>query len=232
MAAAILITGANRGLGFEFARQYVADGWRVFAACRNPTTASELRRLAQDSGDMLNIIAMDVTDAESVRNAATQLKDVAIDVLISSAGIAGVPGQKTGNVDYESWAHVFDVNTMGPLRVIESFADRIARSERRLVVTITSGMGSLADNTSGGSIAYRSSKAAVNMVMRSAAIDLAPRGITCVLVNPGWVRTDMGGPKAPLSPQESVTAVRGLIETFGPKQSGKFYNYDGREYPW
>jgi NAD(P)-dependent dehydrogenase (short-subunit alcohol dehydrogenase family) len=232
MAAAILITGANRGLGFEFARQYVADGWRVFAACRNPTTASELRRLAQGSGDLLNIIAMDVTDAESVRNAAIQLNDVAIDVLINSAGIAGVPGQKTGNVDYESWAHVFDVNTMGPLRVIESFADRIARSERRLVVTITSGMGSLADNTSGGSIAYRSSKAAVNMVMRSAAIDLAPRGITCVLVNPGWVRTDMGGPKAPLSPQESVTGMRGLIETFGPNQSGKFYNYDGREYPW
>ena len=232
MAAAILITGANRGLGFEFARQYVADGWRVFAACRNPTTASELRRLAQGSGDLLNIIAMDVTDAESVRNAAIQLNDVAIDVLINSAGIAGVPGQKTGNVDYESWAHVFDVNTMGPLRVIESFADRIARSERRLVVTITSGMGSLADNTSGGSIAYRSSKAAVNMVMRSAAIDLAPRGITCVLVNPGWVRTDMGGPKAPLSPQESVTGMRGLIETFGPNQSGKFYNYEGREYPW
>jgi NAD(P)-dependent dehydrogenase (short-subunit alcohol dehydrogenase family) len=232
MAASILITGANRGLGFEFARQYVADGWRVFAACRNPTTASELRRLAQVPGDMLNIIAMDVTDVESVRNAAIQLKDVAINVLINSAGIAGVPGLKTGNVDYESWAHVFDVNTMGPLRVIESFADHIARSERRLVVTITSGMGSLADNTSGGSIAYRSSKAAVNMVMRSAAIDLAPRGIICVLVNPGWVRTDMGGPKAPLSPQESVTAMRGLIEAFGPNQSGKFYNYDGREYPW
>jgi NAD(P)-dependent dehydrogenase (short-subunit alcohol dehydrogenase family) len=100
------------------------------------------------------------------------------------------------------------------------------------VVTITSGMGSLAENRSGGSIAYRSSKAAVNMVMRSAAIDLAPRGINCVLVNPGWVRTDMGGPKAALSPQESVTAVRRLIETFGPNQSGKFYNHAGREYPW
>jgi NAD(P)-dependent dehydrogenase (short-subunit alcohol dehydrogenase family) len=121
---------------------------------------------------------------------------------------------------------------MGPLRVLESFADHVARGERRLVVTITSGMGSLADNTSGGSIAYRSSKAAVNMVMRSAAIDLAPRGFTCVLLNPGWVRTDMGGPKAPLSLQESVTAMRRLIETFGPNQSGKFYNYDGREYPW
>ena len=103
MAAAVLITGANRGLGFEFARQYATDGGRVFAACRNPATASELRRLAQDRGGRLNVVAMDVTDAESVRNAATQLKDVAIDVLINSAGIAGVPGQKTGNVDYESW---------------------------------------------------------------------------------------------------------------------------------
>ena len=101
MAAAVLITGANRGLGFEFARQYATDGWRVFAACRNPATASELRRLAQDRRGRLNVVAMDVTDAESVKNAAKQLKDVAIDVLINSAGIAGVPGQKTGNVDYE-----------------------------------------------------------------------------------------------------------------------------------
>ena len=93
-------------------------------------------------------------------------------------------------------------------------------------------MGSLADNTSGGSIAYRSSKAAVNMVMRSAAMDLAPRGITCVLINPGWVKTDMGGPDATLSPQQSVSAMRRLIEALGPNDSGKFYNYDGREYPW
>jgi NAD(P)-dependent dehydrogenase (short-subunit alcohol dehydrogenase family) len=232
MAAAVLITGANRGLGFEFARQYSAEGWRIFAACRNPATASELNRLAQDRSGRLNVVAMDVTDAESVKNAATLLKDVAIDVLINSAGIGGVPGQKTGDVDYESWAQVLNVNTMGPLRVLESFCDHIVGSERRLVVTITSGMGSLTENTSGGSIPYRSSKAAVNMVMRSAAIDLAPRGITCVLVNPGWVRTEMGGPKAPLSPQESVTAMRRLIETLGPDQSGKFYTYDGREYPW
>ena len=121
---------------------------------------------------------------------------------------------------------------MGPLRVTQAFVQHIARSNRKLVVTITSGMGSLADNTSGGSIAYRSSKAAVNMVMRSAAIDLASRGVSCVLVNPGWVRTDMGGPGATISVQESVTALRRLIETFGPAQSGKFFNYDGREYPW
>jgi NAD(P)-dependent dehydrogenase (short-subunit alcohol dehydrogenase family) len=227
----VLITGANRGLGFEFASQYEADGWRVFAACRDPAAASELQRLAQNK-NMLSIVALDVTDGESVRIAARQHKDVAIDVLINSAGIAGASGQTTGNVDYKSWAHVLEVNTMGPLRVLECFIEHIARSERRLVVTITSGMGSLADNKSGGSIAYRSSKAAVNMMMRSAAIDLAPRRINCVLVNPGWVRTDMGGPKAPLSPRESVTAMRRIIETFGPKHSGKFYNYDGREYPW
>jgi len=232
MAKAILITGANRGLGFEFARQYVTDGWRVFAACRNPPTASELRRLAQARRSRLTVLAMYVTDAPSVKKAAAQLKDAALDVHINSAGIAGVPGQKTSNIDYESWSQVLNANTMGPLRVLESFGDHIARSEQKLVVTITSGMGSLADNNSGGSIAYRSSKAAVNMVMRSAAVDLAPRGITCVLVNPGWVRTDMGGPKAPLSPQESVTDMRRLIETLGPDQSGKFYNYDGREYPW
>jgi NAD(P)-dependent dehydrogenase (short-subunit alcohol dehydrogenase family) len=229
---AVLITGGNRGLGFEFARQYVADGWQVFAACRNPASAGELQRLAKDSSGKLTVVAMDVTDAASIRKAAAQLGDVAIDLVVNSAGITGVSGQRAGNVDYASWARVIDVNTMGPLRVLETFIGHIARSKRKLVVTITSGMGSLGDNTSGGSIAYRTSKAAVNMVMRSAAIDLGPRGIVCVVVNPGWVKTDLGGPSATLTPQESVTALRRLIETFGENNSGKFYHYDGSEYPW
>jgi NAD(P)-dependent dehydrogenase (short-subunit alcohol dehydrogenase family) len=155
-----------------------------FCRLPQPGRRNKLQHLAQDTEGILKVIAMDVTEAESVREAAVQLKDVAIDLLINSAGIAGPWGQKTGNVDYESWAHVFAVNTMGPLRVLECFSDHIAPGKRRLVVTITSGMGSLTDNTSGGSIAYRSSKAAVNMV-RSAAIDLAPRGITCVLLPDG-----------------------------------------------
>ena len=144
----------------------------------------------------------------------------------------GARGQTIGHIDYEAWAKVLDANTMGPMRVSEAFVDHVARSERKLIVTLTSGMGSLADNTSGGSIAYRSSKAAVNMVMRSLAIDLAPRGITCVVVNPGWVRTDMGGSHATLAPTESVTRLRSLIETLEPAQSGKFFNYNGREYAW
>ena len=227
-----LITGANRGLGFEFARQYLADGWHVYAACRDPASASGLRRLAEDSDDKLRILAMDVTDPASIRAAATELDGQAIDILLNNSGIIGPRSQTIGNIDYQAWAEVLAVNTMGPMRVSEAFVEHVASSDGKLIVTLTSGIGSIADNTSGGSIVYRSSKAAVNMVVRSLAIDLAPRGITCVVVNPGWVRTNMGGPNASLEPAESISALRRLIATFGPEQSGKFFNHTGREYPW
>jgi NAD(P)-dependent dehydrogenase (short-subunit alcohol dehydrogenase family) len=230
--SSVLITGSNRGLGLEFAAQYAADGWQVYAACRDPASAQALQKLTRAAQDRIRILAMDVTDAASIARAAASIADVALDVLINSAGVMGAPRQSFGNVDYASWAQVLDVNALGPLRVTEALVEQVARSKRRLVVTITSGMGSLADNTSGGWIAYRSSKAAVNMAMHSAAIDLAPRRIACVLVNPGWVRTDMGGATAPLTAQESVAAMRRLIDTWGPAQSGKFLSYDEREYPW
>jgi NAD(P)-dependent dehydrogenase (short-subunit alcohol dehydrogenase family) len=228
----VLITGANRGLGLEFARQYAADGWELFAACRDPDAASDLRRLAQSSGGKMRILALDVTKSASVKEAAAALEGQAIDLLLNNAGIMGARGQTIGNIDYESWAKVLDANTMGPMRVAEALVDNVARSERKLIVTLTSGMGSLADNTSGGSVAYRSSKAAVNMVVRSLAIDLAPRGIICVVVNPGWVQTDMGGPNATLAPAESVSRLRRLIDELRPAQSGKFFNHDGREFAW
>jgi NAD(P)-dependent dehydrogenase (short-subunit alcohol dehydrogenase family) len=177
-------------------------------------------------------MALDVTNPSSTKAAAAELDDQAIDLLINNAGVMGARGQSIGNIDYDAWAKVLDANTMGPMRVAEAFVDNVARSERKLIVTITSGMGSIGDNTSGGAFAYRSSKAAVNMVMRSLAIDLAPRGITCVVVNPGWVQTDMGGPQATLTTTDSVKRLRRLIETLGPAQSGKFFNYDGREYAW
>jgi NAD(P)-dependent dehydrogenase (short-subunit alcohol dehydrogenase family) len=227
-----LITGANRGIGLEFARQYLGDGWQVYAACRNPNSASELRRLANASGDKLRILALNVTEPASIKAAAAELDGQTIDLLFNNAGVGGARGQTIGNIDYGAWARILDANTMGPMRVSEAFVDHVARSKRKLIVTLTSGMGSIADNTSGGSISYRSSKAAVNMVMRSLAIDLAPGGVTCVVVNPGWVRTDMGGPHATMTPAESVTRLRQLIETLGPAQSGKFFNYDGREYLW
>lgn len=227
-----LITGANRGLGLEFARQYAADGWQVYATCRNPNSASELRKLVDASDQNVQVLALDVTDLASIKAAAAALDGQAIDLLLNNAGIGGPRGQTTGNIDYDAWAKVLDVNTMGPLRVSEAFVENVARSERKLVVTLTSGMGSIGDNTSGGAFAYRSSKAAVNMVMRSLAIDLAPRGITCLVINPGWVQTDMGGPHGNLTPAESVTRLRRLIEGFGPSHSGMFFNHDGREYAW
>jgi NAD(P)-dependent dehydrogenase (short-subunit alcohol dehydrogenase family) len=146
---------------------------------------------------------MDVTDPRSVKQAAAQIRNSAVDVLINSAGIGGNPHQKAGNVDYESWAAVFNVNTMGPLRVTEAFIDHLSRSERKLAVTLTSSMGSLSGNTSGGSIAYRSSKAAVNMVMRSAAIDFAPRGVACALSIQGGSRPTWVG-QARRSPRRKV----------------------------
>jgi NAD(P)-dependent dehydrogenase (short-subunit alcohol dehydrogenase family) len=228
----VLITGASRGLGLEFTRQYLADGNTVIAACRSPDAAHGLAQLTRQSKGTLSVVQVDVTDTESVRRSAEQVKSPTVDILVNCAGAIGASGQTIGSLDYDDWRQVLEVNVLGPARMSEAFLDRVARSERRLIVTITSGMGSLADNTSGGYIPYRTSKAAVNMVMRSAAIDLKPRGITCVVINPGWVKTDMGGPNATLSAEDSVSAMRRVIAKLGPRESGRFYNYDGREYPW
>jgi NAD(P)-dependent dehydrogenase (short-subunit alcohol dehydrogenase family) len=230
--ATILVTGANRGLGLEFTRQYLAEGHAVIAATRNPGAAHRLRQLERDSKGSLTLVEADVADTAGVRRAATRAPASPIDILINSAGVMGGEGQTIGSIDYDEWMRVLEVNLLGPMRVCEAFLDRVAQSDRRLIVTLTSGMGSLADNTSGGSIAYRTSKAAVNMAMRTAAIDLRPRGISCVVINPGWVKTDMGGPRARLSPEESVSAMRRVIAELGPNDSGRFYSYDGREFPW
>jgi NAD(P)-dependent dehydrogenase (short-subunit alcohol dehydrogenase family) len=228
----VLVTGANRGLGVEFARQYAADGWRVFAGCRSPRDAGELEELASGSGGRIRVFELDVTHADSVRAAAAELKGQALDLLINNAGVGGPRGDRLGDLDYAAWARVLEANTLGPMRVVEAFVDHVASGRDKRIVTITSGMGSIADNTSGGSYAYRSSKAAVNMVMKSLAIDLAPRGITCIVMNPGWVRTDMGGPRGTLAPEESIRAMREVIGKLKPGDSGKFYNYDGKTYPW
>jgi NAD(P)-dependent dehydrogenase (short-subunit alcohol dehydrogenase family) len=227
----ILITGANRGLGLEFTRQYLAEGCAVLAACRKPAAAHALQRLQRESQDALRLLEVDVADSASVQRAAALVPDLAIDILINGAGVMG-DGGTIGSIDYNAWMQVLNVNVLGPARMCEAFLEQVTRSDRRLIVTITSGMGSLADNTSGGYVPYRTSKAAVNMLMRSAALDLKSRRITCVVVNPGWVRTDMGGPNARLSPEESVGAMRRLFSKLGPKESGRFFNYDGREYPW
>src|SRR5262249_3706418 len=156
-------------------------------------------------------------DSSSVRGAAAVVQG-RIDVLINNAGIAA-GSQSIEDMDYESWADVLNVNTMGPFRVVQAFLEHVTHSDRKIIVTISSGLGTLAETASGGSIAYRSSKAAVNMVMRALAVDLRARGITCVVASPGWVQTDMGGPGATLTPEQSVSALRRLIHKLGLKDT-------------
>lgn len=231
-ARTVLVTGANRGLGLEFVRQYAGDGWKVWAACRSPKSAKELKALQAQHTDGISILALDVTDSDSIRSAAAQLRGEPIDLLLNNAGVGSPPAQKIGSLDYAAWARVIDANVLGPARVVEAFVGNVAKGRGKRIVTLTSRMGSIEDNTSGGSYAYRSSKAGVNAVMKSFSIDLAPRGITCVVVHPGWVRTDMGGAGGKLAPAESVKALRALIDSLKAKDAGKFFDYDGSELPW
>jgi NAD(P)-dependent dehydrogenase (short-subunit alcohol dehydrogenase family) len=223
----ILITGANRGIGLEFVRQYAGGGWRVLAACRDSGRAEALSRVEGD----VRPLAMDVTDLAAIR-AAADGDGAPLDLLINCAGIEGGHDDRPGMVDYEVWRQTLDVNTFGPVRVLDAFADRLAASGGAVAVTLTSGMGSLADAGDGRVMMYRTSKAAVNMAMRARSFQLRPRGVTVVVLNPGWVRTDMGGPDARLSVQESVARMRRVIAGLTPADAGRFYNHDGRIYPW
>lgn len=225
----VLITGAGRGLGFEFARQYAADGWRVIGTVRDPAKGAGLAAI----GKQVQVYLLDVTDRGSIERLARELKGQAIDVLINCAGIYGPRGepQAFGHVDWAVWADVMKTNVMAPLAVVESLVDHVAAGERKLVVMVSSQMGSIA-RAAGGSYMYRSSKAALNAVTRNLSLDLAPRGITVVSVHPGWVQTDMGGPSASLTPEKSVRGLRALLDRLDGRASGRFFNYDGEELPW
>lgn len=222
----VLITGASRGLGLEFARSFAADGWTVHAACRQPARATALAELAPQ----VERHRLDVTDALQVAALARRLAGEPIDLLLNNAGVYG-PKTAFGESDYESWLGIFNVNTLGPMRMAEAFVEHLAKSERRLIVNVTSRLGSIAEN-SGGRFAYRSSKAALNMVGNSLAIELKPRGITVLMVHPGWVQTDMGGPSASITPEESIAGLRKVFDRATPADSGRFFDWKGEEIPW
>jgi len=228
-----LITGANRGIGLEFCRQYAADGWRVLACSRYPEKSDELNRLASRNPELIKVHALDVADHLEIDRLGQILADESIDLLINNAGIYPDSDKSGfGHTDYAEWIQAFRINTMAPLKMAETFAAQIARGKQKTIVTITSKMGSISDNSGGGSYLYRSSKAAVNMVVKSLAIDLKPLGITAVVFHPGWVRTDMGGPNAMISPEQSVSGMRHVISGLAPADSGKFFAYDGQPIPW
>ena len=224
----VLITGANRGIGLEFTRQYLADGWQVIACSRKPAAANELQVLSAQG--QLIIEELDVVDFAQIDRLAEKLEGQAIDVLINNAGI--YRGSAFGTLDYTAWAESFKVNSMAPLKMAEAFVGHIAAGQLKKIATITSKMGSIDDNTSGGGYIYRSSKTAVNMVMKSLAIDLQPKGISAVTLHPGWVQTDMGGSNALIDTRQSVSGMREVIEKLTLANSGRFIAYDGKEIAW
>ncbi|MBT8136144.1 MAG: SDR family oxidoreductase [Gammaproteobacteria bacterium] len=228
----IVITGANRGIGLRLAQTYVDDGQRVYAACRSPETATELASLAEASGGSLSLHPLDVSSETQISAFAAVLKGTPVDVLINNAGVYAHKGLEFGQLDAADWLRCMHVNTVAPVMVTQALIDNIAAGKRKLVATITSKMGSIADNTSGGSYAYRSSKTALNSAMRSLAIDLHDRGISVFVLHPGWVRTDMGGPRGLITVDESVSQLRRIIDQAGMAQSGKFFDRDGSEIPW
>lgn len=228
----VLITGANRGLGLEFVRQYAAESWQVIAACRQPGQATELNKLAQNYPN-IQLETLDVAEFEQIDALAKKLANQAIDVLINNAGIYGDErGHGFGQLDYQAWTKTLTVNTQAPVKMAEAFLPQIKQGKNKLVVTVSSLMGSIADNGSGGSLLYRSSKSAVNSVMKSLAIDLNDQGIGTLILHPGWVRTDMGGPNGLIDTEESVTGMRQVIAGFSLAQTGTFVKYDGALLPW
>jgi NAD(P)-dependent dehydrogenase (short-subunit alcohol dehydrogenase family) len=233
----VLITGANRGLGLEFARQYSSAGWKVLACCRQ--VSAELAELAAAS-EHIHLYTVDVADHASIDALAAELAAESIDVLLNNAGTygsvsfaaGGVAHQAFGDSDFANWEQVLRTNVLGPMKMAEAFVEQVARSEQKKIVTLSSMLGSMGLNTLGGMYAYRTSKAAVNMLMHSMGIDLAKRGIIAVAVHPGWAKTDMGGPDAEIEPQEGVTGLIREISKLTLEDIGKVTAYSGEALPY
>jgi len=223
----VLITGAGRGIGLEFARRFVAAGCHVHATVRDLSKADALRAL----GDAVTIHTCDVTSTANVEALADLLGDTPIDVLINNAGVLLSRGDSFGNIDLGAFEEVLRVNTVAPVRVAQALAGNVARSDKKLIVNISSRMGSISEGGA-GAYSYRTSKAALNMAMATIAKDLQGQGVTVIVVHPGWVRTDMGGSSASLSVEQSVDGLMNVIDGVGLADTGSFINYDGTSIPW
>ena len=228
----VLITGANRGLGLEFCRQYAKAGCAVIACCRNPEQATELNMLATEYPHV-QVCQIDVLDRNSIDSLAKDLKGRVIDLLIANAGVYGdSSGHEFGNLEYTDWINTLETNVLGVVKVAEAFLPNLKYSQKSRIAAISSQMGSIADNGSGGSILYRSSKAALNAAMKSLSIDLQRDNIGVLIFHPGWVKTDMGGPHALIDAETSVCGMIKQISEFEMSQTGCFIKYDGMQLPW
>jgi NAD(P)-dependent dehydrogenase (short-subunit alcohol dehydrogenase family) len=221
----VLITGANRGLGLEYARQFAARGYEVIGTARTPAEADELAAVAD------RVEQLDVADAASVAALAERLDGVAIDILINNAGIFDRADVTLDKVDFDIMERTFAVNTLGPLRVTRALLPNLRSGQRKAIVSMSSQLGSI-ENSNGRWYAYRASKTALNQFNKILSVELGPDGFICTVLHPGWVRTDMGGPNATYSPQESVAGLVRVIEQLDAQDNGRFYDFQGNPVPW
>lgn len=229
MSQTVFITGANRGIGLSLTELYLQQGAQVHATSRNLTDSKELHALASRYST-LALHELDVTDYQRVAQLASELP--AIDLLINNAGYYGPKGYGFGNTDIEEWRQVFEINTIAPLKLVESFYPLLQKGKAKKIACISSKVGSMTENTSGGGYIYRSSKAALNSVVKSLSNDLTDGGFTVLALHPGWVSTEMGGPNALIDTQTSADGLAKVIEQSTQENSGQFINYDGTELPW
>lgn len=227
-----VVTGANRGIGLEFVRQLTARGDRVVATARQPDEADQLQALARDADPAVHIEQLDVTEPASVEEFAANLPVDSIDVLVNNAGTMVSGGSPDAGFDYDNIRHCMEVNALGTLRVVEHLLPAVRRSENPKIVNITSKMGSIADNGSGGSYAYRASKTALNMLTRSLAVDVRDDDIIAFVMHPGWVQTRMGGDNALITTEKSVDNMLDRIDEAGLEHSGEFIEWDGGYVDW
>jgi NAD(P)-dependent dehydrogenase (short-subunit alcohol dehydrogenase family) len=224
-------------LGLEFVRQYAADGWDVIATAREPERATQLWELQRGTGK-IEIHKLDIADEKSVKALASAMKAREIDILLLNSGIYARGGTSIGEIDYGAWREAIETNLFGPIRLTEALLENVAASKTKLVAVISSSMASLRGVQDGGvamagtAYQYRTSKTAVNMAMSIVAKELESRGISAVIIDPGWVKTDMGGPHAHLTPEQSITGMRKLLSRPAKELSGKFMGYDGLARQW
>ena len=227
----ILVTGANRGIGLEFVQQYLERGAQVIATYREVGSSDVLLGLSEESS-ALDILNLDVASDESMKAFSAQLGSKPIDIFINNAGVYGPRDSNFGNVDEANWIPALRINTLAPLMLTQLIIENLRRGESKKLLYVTSKMGSIEDNKGGGSYVYRSSKAALNAVVKSISVDLANDGMRVALLHPGWVRTDMGGPNALIDAKTSVSGMIQVIEGLDEPSSGGFFNYNGDRIPW
>ena len=224
----VLISGASRGLGLEFVRQYAAEGWQVHAACRDPDHAKALQAIDGN----IELHRLEATEKASLDALAQAVKSLALDLLIANAGVQGPRGMTPELIDRDSWLETLAVNTIAPVALAGALRRNLEKGQQKKIVALSSRLGSIACNDSGSLYVYRSAKAALNAAWKSLSIDWRGAGMICAVLHPGWVATDMGGPGADLQPPESVTGMRQVIAGLSLATSGRFFSHDGSEIPW